>query len=174
MNLYDKIKEICKAKNITINQVSTALGLGNSVMSKWQHSTPKADTLVRVADYLDVTVNELLNIPEVRLGQYKFNYARRINEYLYLTLSNLASAIDIANEKKDSQLQDRLESATIYTVQLFADFQNKLSMVNDTDLIIKQGRKGFEEFMNKYGVIQAEFYRDEIVKLKPNKTENND
>lgn len=58
--LFDKIKEICKEKGISISSVEKQAGLGNGVISKWNGSSPTVDSLKAVAKVLKVKVDKLL------------------------------------------------------------------------------------------------------------------
>lgn len=58
--IYDKIKEICKKKEMSVRQVEIAAGLKNGVISKWNNSSPTAKNLKAVADILKVKVDELM------------------------------------------------------------------------------------------------------------------
>lgn len=56
----DKIKEICKERGISIRELERRAGLGEGTVKKWKDFTPRAESLVRIADVLGVTVDELL------------------------------------------------------------------------------------------------------------------
>lgn len=58
--IYDKVKEICEEKGISIRSVETAAGLSNGAISKWNSVIPKVDNAQAVAKALGVTVDELL------------------------------------------------------------------------------------------------------------------
>lgn len=58
--IYDKIKEICKEKGISISSVEKQAGLSNGAVSKWNESSPTAENLKSVADVLKVKVDKLL------------------------------------------------------------------------------------------------------------------
>lgn len=58
--LYNKIKEICKAKGVSVASVEKKAGLGNGAISKWNESSPTVDSLKAVADVLKVKVDKLL------------------------------------------------------------------------------------------------------------------
>ena len=58
--IYDKIKEICKVKGISISLVERQAGLGNGTIGRWNDSSPSVDNLKAVARVLEVTVDELL------------------------------------------------------------------------------------------------------------------
>lgn len=59
--LYDKIREICKAKGISIGSLEKQAGLGNGTISKWNNASPTVDNLNAVAKILKVKVDKLLN-----------------------------------------------------------------------------------------------------------------
>ena len=50
--IYNKIKEICKEKGISIGSVEKKAGLSNGAISKWNNSSPTVDSLKAVAEVL--------------------------------------------------------------------------------------------------------------------------
>ena len=68
-NIANRIKEVAKLRNITLKQMLVDLSLGSNAMSAMYHGKIIAsDSLARIADYLDVSVDYLLgrtDIPEV-------------------------------------------------------------------------------------------------------------
>lgn len=58
--LYDKIKEIAKTKSLSIYRIERDLGFSNGSLRKWNNSTPSATSLKKVANYLNVTLDDLL------------------------------------------------------------------------------------------------------------------
>lgn len=58
--LYDKIKEVAKTKSLSIYRIERDLGFSNGSLRKWNNSTPSATSLKKVANYLNVTLEELL------------------------------------------------------------------------------------------------------------------
>ena len=60
-NLAINIKEYAKKKNITMKNMLVDLGLGSNTMSALYHGKSLAfDSLARIADYLDCSVDFLL------------------------------------------------------------------------------------------------------------------
>lgn len=59
---YDQFHRLCQAKGVTPTQVARDLGLRQSTVSMWkkQGTTPKYDTLRKLADYFSVNVDDLL------------------------------------------------------------------------------------------------------------------
>ena len=55
-----KIKELCDARGLNFSQLEKAVGLGNGTIGKWKDSSPRVDGAKRVADFLGVTIDELV------------------------------------------------------------------------------------------------------------------
>lgn len=60
-NVADRIKSIAKSQNISIKKLLEDVGLGFNTMSNMKTSMPKADNLAKIADYLDCSVDYLLD-----------------------------------------------------------------------------------------------------------------
>ncbi|MBS5220928.1 MAG: helix-turn-helix transcriptional regulator [Streptococcus parasanguinis] len=58
--LYDKIKNIAEQKNISIYRIEKDLDLSNGSIRKWNSSIPLSQTLKKVADYLNVSIDKLM------------------------------------------------------------------------------------------------------------------
>lgn len=58
--LYDKIKIIAEQKNISIYRIEKDLDLSNGSIRKWNSSIPLSQTLKKVADYLNVSIDKLM------------------------------------------------------------------------------------------------------------------
>lgn len=61
MRLYENVKEAAKAKGYSINRLEKELGFARSYISKFKNITPSADKIQKIADFLDVTSEFLLN-----------------------------------------------------------------------------------------------------------------
>lgn len=59
--LYDKIREICKEKGLTVTFVEKEAGLSNGIISKWNQSSPTVNNLQAVAKVLNIKVDKLLD-----------------------------------------------------------------------------------------------------------------
>lgn len=58
--MYNKIKDLCDKKGISITTLEKEVGLSNGSIGKWKESTPKVDSLKLVADYFKKTVDYFL------------------------------------------------------------------------------------------------------------------
>lgn len=60
--IYENVKRLCKEKNITIMELEKACGIANGTVGKWalRGSSPRVETLLRIASYFGVGVDELV------------------------------------------------------------------------------------------------------------------
>lgn len=58
--MYEKIKQMCEDRHITIPYLEGACGLGARSIYKWSANIPSVDKVKRVADFFGCTVDELL------------------------------------------------------------------------------------------------------------------
>ena len=61
MSLYENVKSIAKSKGYSINQLEKELGFARSYISKFQKITPSMDKVQKIADFLEVSVDQLIN-----------------------------------------------------------------------------------------------------------------
>lgn len=72
---YDRFFELCQSKGVTPTQVSRDLGVRQSTVSMWkkQGTTPKYDTLKKLADYFGVTTDDLYDVKPLPEGKVELN-----------------------------------------------------------------------------------------------------
>lgn len=66
-NLYDRIKEACGERGLTVSGMCLQLGMSKSVMSDLhagRKKTLSAQTLARIAEFLQVSTDSLLGAPQ--------------------------------------------------------------------------------------------------------------
>jgi len=67
MEIYEKIKELCNDKGLSIRELEAKSGLGNATIDKWKEkSKPSMKTLQKIADALDVSVDYLMGNSEFK------------------------------------------------------------------------------------------------------------
>lgn len=62
MTLYSAVKAVANKNDKSIYQIEKDLNFSNGMISKWNKSVPRADSLQRVADYLGVTTQYLFSL----------------------------------------------------------------------------------------------------------------
>lgn len=61
MTLRERIKDLCKKNGISVNKLEIDLKFGKGYVSKLEKSTPNSEKLQKIADYLGVTLDYLMN-----------------------------------------------------------------------------------------------------------------
>ena len=65
MGLYERIRDTAKTKGYSVNRLEQELGFARSSISKFNRNTPSAEKIQQIADFLNVSVDYLLNGKEV-------------------------------------------------------------------------------------------------------------
>lgn len=86
MTLRDKIKELCKQSNISLNKLESDLGFAKGYISKLDKSTPNSSKLQQIANYFGISLDSLLgegntNEPsKYVLKDVYFSFAKEMQE----------------------------------------------------------------------------------------------
>ena len=67
--VYDRILEIAKKKGVSLRRIEEEAGMGNGAISKWKSSSPRVDSVLAVAQVLDIEISELLKRTEENGGE---------------------------------------------------------------------------------------------------------
>lgn len=60
MVLYDNVKRLCEEKGVSVLALEKALGFPRSSICKWNDNEPGIRKVQKVAEYLGVSIEELL------------------------------------------------------------------------------------------------------------------
>ena len=66
MSIYDRVKQLCDERGISIRKMSTDCGFSHGTVAKWRTHKPAIDKIQKVADYFGVSVDWLNGITDVR------------------------------------------------------------------------------------------------------------
>ena len=67
MSIYDKIKQLCKEKSVTVTGTEKELGFSRGSLCKIDKNKPSSEKLQKLADYFGVQISCFINIPEISL-----------------------------------------------------------------------------------------------------------
>ena len=73
MKVYEKIRLLCKERNVTITGLEKELGFARGSLCKIDKNKPSAEKLQKLADYFDVPIETFIN-PVQTSGQKKEYY----------------------------------------------------------------------------------------------------
>jgi transcriptional regulator with XRE-family HTH domain len=63
--VLENITKLCKEKdNLSIARLERETGLGNGTISRWETSSPTLENAKKVADYFNVSVDDLMKSAE--------------------------------------------------------------------------------------------------------------
>ena len=63
-NLLERIKALCKERGLDLRSLEDGAGITRNTMCRWGENTPSVDKVKRVADFLGVSVDDLLREPD--------------------------------------------------------------------------------------------------------------
>lgn len=66
MTMCDRIKSLCVESGLTIKTLEKELGFGNGVIRRWNESSPSINSVIRVADYFNVSVDWLCGLSDAK------------------------------------------------------------------------------------------------------------
>ena len=71
--LFQRIRKLCKDRNITIKKMSEDLDIGTSLIRKWKTTTsPSIDKIKTIAEYFDVSIDYLIGRTDIEQPLEKF------------------------------------------------------------------------------------------------------
>lgn len=87
---YDNLKAACARRNTTITAVLVALGKATSYTGTWKlGKPPRADMVMELAEYLDVTTDELLYGPGLSSRKDLCNAVATIDSEWYEIITHI-------------------------------------------------------------------------------------
>lgn len=67
--LVENIQQLCDERNITIYQLEKEAKLSNGTISKWAISSPTLINLIKVAEHLDVSLDDIIGNGKQIVGE---------------------------------------------------------------------------------------------------------
>lgn len=124
MDLRDKIKELCKEKQISMNTLETTLGFGKGYISKLGKSTPNASKIQQIADYFGVTIDYLMTGQDsegVSYAKLNARDERDIAKRLEATLNDLENSQDglmFSGDPLDDETRELLKASLENSIRI--------------------------------------------------------
>lgn len=142
--IVESIKKLCKDNNITVSQLEKETGMSQGLVSKWKDKIPSLDKIVDIANYFNVTIDEVIGrtIKAKQNGEQKFIdklYRETINDSI-----DWKDQAELVPElvKGDSNIEDDgYEYFELYTTQyndgtiyLYAQYDKEKGIISDIDI----------------------------------------
>lgn len=115
--MKERIKELCRLNNISMNKLEDILGFGKGYISKLGESTPNAAKIKKIADYFNVSVDYLMTGTEKEGGEpyYLNEDAREMAQFMfenpeYKVLFDASRKISKADIETVKAIMDKFKS----------------------------------------------------------------
>lgn len=122
--LFDRVKELCKKRGISISELENNVGFGKNTIYKWKNQSPKAETLQKVADYFGVTTDYLLGRTDT--PQFSAKNERDVQKMLSEMKDGLTNKHTLAYFKNDGEEIDEEDAELLAEALEFVVRQSKL------------------------------------------------
>lgn len=96
MDILERIKELAKARGISISQLESKLGFGQNYLYSWKKRIPGVDKVKEVADYFDVSVDYLLGRSEKKYWELNAKDERDVQKQLDKMLNGISNDQSLA------------------------------------------------------------------------------
>lgn len=106
--LYTAVKQVANQKGESIAHIERSLRLPNGIISKWDHSIPRADTFQKVADHLDVASHHLLNMGRDLYEKHLEEEKKKLeyeNDEIKTVLFNLIKNVEALSKQKGKSIR---------------------------------------------------------------------
>ena len=80
MDFYKKIFDLCIQHNILIKDLERELNFSNGIIGKWKVSSPNVKYLLSIADYFNISIEELCYDIDITQDQELLSYFHAADE----------------------------------------------------------------------------------------------
>jgi transcriptional regulator with XRE-family HTH domain len=80
MTIVERIKNLAKTKGQTLTSIERELGFSKSSIRKWEIQSPSVDKIIKVSNYLQVSIDYLITGKSSELTEQELELLRKWNE----------------------------------------------------------------------------------------------
>lgn len=104
--MYDIFEQLLQKKGLSTYKVAKETGIAQSVFSSWKNgiSSPKSDKMQKIADYLNVSVDYLMNGEQKENAYYLNDETAQIAQEIFEN-KNLRVLFDVARDTSPERLK---------------------------------------------------------------------
>lgn len=89
MSLVKTIKMLCDERKVTFAEVEREIALSNGQIRRWDNTSPKSETLSKVADYFHVSIDFLLGRTSKKYLDLTNNVENNLDNKLHEIINGL-------------------------------------------------------------------------------------
>lgn len=124
MTIFDRIQELAKKRDKSLQDVATDLGFSKNLFYRWKTSEPKARDIKLVADYFGVTTDYLLGRTDT--PQFTAKNERDVQKMLSEMKDGLTNKHTLAYFKNEGEEIDEEDAELLAEALEFVVRQSKL------------------------------------------------
>lgn len=124
MSLLYRIKDLASQRKVSLAEVEREAGLSSGSITKWDKSSPKAESLQKVANYFNVTTDYLLGRTDT--PQFTARNERDVQKMLTELKDGLSNEHTLAYLKNDGEEIDEEDAELLAEALDFVVRQSKL------------------------------------------------
>lgn len=131
-NIFDRVKQLSKEKNISLKEVNKKAGLGTGSIYSWKNSTPSIDNLIKVAKVLKTSLDDLLGLDFVENSNNK-NFHKNNYKIINNKQRRLSHVLNVYPEKSDPFINSLTHSTNneIKNQSLSKNYQVRIPVINN-------------------------------------------
>jgi len=115
MSLVERIQGLCSKNNTTLIGLEREIGLGRGTIRNWDTNSPSIDKVQKVADFFDVSIDEILDRPyNPAFDTFQYELYSALSDLLgttYISGSRFIPQVEqlIAQESEDIRKENNIE-----------------------------------------------------------------
>ena len=132
MYVFTQIKRLCEEEGIKIRQLEQRAKIGNGVIAKWKKSSPQIDSLSKVAEYFNVSLDYLAGRTDVKNSNLKPIEAQELESHIRNLLNRLdTQSLHLNNEPIDVDVSEIIKKMLISDLEIWKFMNRQKGERND-------------------------------------------
>jgi len=130
--VFTQIKRLCEEEGIKIRQLEQRAKIGNGVIAKWKKSSPQIDSLSKVAEYFNVSLDYLAGRTDVKNSNLKPIEAQELESHIRNLLNRLdTQSLHLNNEPIDVDVSEIIKKMLISDLEIWKFMNRQKGERND-------------------------------------------
>ncbi|MCM3223362.1 helix-turn-helix domain-containing protein [Bacillus cereus] len=117
MTTFDRVKKLAEEQKIPISELERKLEMGKNSLYRWKKQTPSSDTLQKVADYFNVSVDYLLGRTEKKYWELNEKDEKDIQKKLEELIEDMSNAEALAFSKDSEPMSEETRQLLIVSLE---------------------------------------------------------
>lgn len=117
MTTFDRVKKLAEEQKISISELERQLEMGRNSLYRWKKQIPSSDTLQKVADFFNVSVDYLLERTENKYWELNEKDEKDIQKKLEELIEDMSKADALAFSKDSEPMSEETKQLLIISLE---------------------------------------------------------